>query len=196
MHRTSGATKDSLKTTSVARTTSYGPNSTTSERCSSEVQSSGKAPTPRTRPSPFFAFRATRVLSCASAASRSAPSFASTFFLSSGIASGWSVTMTFFAPSADATIPRSPQPAPSSTTSHRANLFPRAIARPSRARRRRYPARQNADSHTMPPQESCRLWSCRTRSSTVGPASSTSWSRLRFDTHFRPPAWSTPSAGT
>mmetsp|Transcript_10002 Transcript_10002/g.43559 ORF Transcript_10002/g.43559 Transcript_10002/m.43559 type:complete len:250 (+) Transcript_10002:246-995(+) len=170
----SGVTSVSLNTTSVASMISKGPSLATASTCASFVQSNGMhlgldldldvvvvvvsasaLASPR-----FFRFLPT--------GSNSAE-FRRTFLSSSGMAFGWSVSTVALAPLAATASPSNPAPAPSSSTLHRDSPRLRFTGGDAHMRpmfSRMYCSRAYADSHTIPPHESCRLWSCSTTSST------------------------------
>ena len=94
--------------------------------------------------------------------------FRRTFLSSSGIAFGWSVSTVALAPLTATARPSKPAPAPSSKTLHLDTPRLRFTGGDSHMRRRfrrMYCSRAYADSHTIPPHESCRPWSCSTTSS-------------------------------
>ena len=99
--------------------------------------------------------------------------FRRTFLSSSGMAFGWSVSTVALAPLAATASPSNPAPAPSSSTLHRDSPRLRFTGGDAQMRpmfSRMYCSRAYADSHTIPPHESCRLWSCSTTSSTSDPS--------------------------
>ena len=114
-----------------------------------------------------------RFLPTSSARVSNSAEFRRTFLSSSGMAFGWSVSTVALAPLAATASPSNPAPAPSSSTLHRDSPRLRFTGGDAQMRpmfSRMYCSRAYADSHTIPPHESCRLWSCSTTSSTSDPS--------------------------